>query len=77
MHARSTKTFTVHGGDMENRIKEQQLDLFADRTSAATMRAFQLRLISVLGRIHAHARAAPAGTEEHRLGPRSVPDDDA
>ena len=31
-------------GDMENRIKEQQLDLFADRTSAATMRANQLRL---------------------------------
>ena len=30
-------------GDMENRIKEQQLDLFADRTSAATMRANQLR----------------------------------
>jgi hypothetical protein len=27
-----------------NRIKEQQLDLFADRTSAATMRANQLRL---------------------------------
>jgi hypothetical protein len=25
-------------------IKEQQLDLFADRTSAATMRANQLRL---------------------------------
>jgi len=31
-------------GDMENRIKEQQLCLFADRTSAATMRANQLRL---------------------------------
>ena len=31
-------------GDMENRIKEQQLDLFADRTSAGTMRANQLRL---------------------------------
>ena len=31
-------------GDMENRIKEQQLWLFADRTSAATMRANQLRL---------------------------------
>jgi hypothetical protein len=31
-------------GDMENRIKEQQLMLFADRTSAATMRANQLRL---------------------------------
>ena len=29
---------------MENRIKEQQLDLFADRTSAHTMRANQLRL---------------------------------
>lgn len=31
-------------GDMENRIKQQQLDLFADRTSTATMRANQLRL---------------------------------
>jgi hypothetical protein len=31
-------------GDMENRIKECQLDLFADRTSAATIRANQLRL---------------------------------
>ena len=31
-------------GDMENRIKEQQLDLFADRTSTHTMRANQLRL---------------------------------
>jgi Transposase DDE domain group 1 len=31
-------------GDVENRIKEQQLDLFADRTSTATMRANQLRL---------------------------------
>jgi hypothetical protein len=31
-------------GEMENRIKECQLDLFADRTSAATMQANQLRL---------------------------------
>ena len=31
-------------GEMENRIKEQQLGLFADRTSSATMRANQLRL---------------------------------
>ena len=31
-------------GDMENRIKEQQLDLFADRTSTATLHANQLRL---------------------------------
>jgi hypothetical protein len=31
-------------GEMENRIKEQQMCLFADRTSCATMRANQLRL---------------------------------
>jgi hypothetical protein len=31
-------------GEMENRIKECQLDLFADRTSAASMSANQLRL---------------------------------
>ncbi len=31
-------------GEMENRIKEQQLCLFADRTSCRTMRANQLRL---------------------------------
>ena len=31
-------------GDMENRIKEQQLGLFADRTSTHTMRANQLRV---------------------------------
>ncbi len=31
-------------GEMENKIKEQQLCLFADRTSAATMRANELRL---------------------------------
>jgi len=31
-------------GEMENRIKEQQLHLFADRTSAHSMRANQIRL---------------------------------
>jgi Transposase DDE domain group 1 len=31
-------------GEMENRIKEAQLDLFADRLSTATFRASQLRL---------------------------------
>ena len=31
-------------GDMENRIKEQQLDLFADRTSTHWMASNQLRL---------------------------------
>ena len=37
------KTYCARG-EMENRIKEQHLDLFADRTSTATMRANQLRL---------------------------------
>ena len=31
-------------GEMENRIKEQQLDLFADRTSTQTFESNQLRL---------------------------------
>lgn len=31
-------------GDMENRIKEQQMDMFADRTSTAFMSSNQLRL---------------------------------
>ena len=31
-------------GDMENRVKEQQLDLFADRTSTHRMASKQLRL---------------------------------
>ena len=53
-------------GEMENRIKECQLDLFADRTSAATLRANQLRLwfasmAYVL--VTALRRLALAGTE--------------
>ena len=31
-------------GDMENRIKEQQMDLFADRTSSSSFRTNQMRL---------------------------------
>jgi hypothetical protein len=52
-------------GEMENRIKEQQLGLFADRTSAATMRANQLRLWwSSLAYVLMHAlRRGLAGTE--------------
>lgn len=52
-------------GEMENHIKEQQLALFADRTSAATMRANQLRLyFSSLAYclLHALRRLALAGT---------------
>lgn len=38
------ENFYCARGDMENRIKEQQLDLFADRTSTAPFAANQLRL---------------------------------
>lgn len=31
-------------GDMENRIKEQRMDMFADRTSTAHLKSNQLRL---------------------------------
>jgi Transposase DDE domain group 1 len=45
MNARTLyEDFYCARGDMENRIKEQQMGLFADRTSANTMRANQLRL---------------------------------
>jgi Transposase DDE domain group 1 len=66
-------------GDVENRIKEQQLDLFADRTSAATMRANQLRLwfasfayvlLAALRRIglrHTQFAAATCGTIRLKL----------
>jgi hypothetical protein len=53
-------------GEMENRIKERQLDLFSDRTSAATMRANQLRLwLSSLAYVLMEAvrRLALAGTQ--------------
>ncbi len=36
--------FYCERGDMENRIKEQQLDLYADRTSTAYLASNQLRL---------------------------------
>jgi hypothetical protein len=43
-------------GEMENRIKEQQLDLFADRVSAATMSANQVRLyFASIGYVLMHA----------------------
>jgi hypothetical protein len=45
MEARSLyEDFYCARGDMENRIKEQQLGLFADRTSTALMRSNQNRL---------------------------------
>lgn len=66
-------------GEMENRIKECQLDLYADRTSTRTMRANQLRLwfasfayvlISALRRIglaHTRLAAATCGTIRLKL----------
>ena len=55
-------------GDMENRIKEQQLYLFADRTSAETMRANQIRLwfSSVAYLLMNELRHALRGTELER-----------
>jgi len=56
-------------GEMENRIKEQQLGLFADRTSTATMRGNQLRLyFSSIGYILMHdlRRLALTGTDLER-----------
>lgn len=55
-------------GEMENRIKEQQLDLFADRTSARTMKANQLRLYlaSVAYVLMQALREQLAGTELER-----------
>ena len=66
-------------GQVENRIKEQPLDLFADRTSAATMRANQRRLwftsfayvlLDALRRIglrHTPCAAATCGTIRLKL----------
>jgi len=66
-------------GEMENRIKECQLDLFADRTSAATMRANQLRLwfasmayvlicaLRRIGLVHTQFAQATCGTIRLRL----------
>jgi hypothetical protein len=66
-------------GEMENRIKECQMDLFADRTSAATMAANQLRLwfasfayvllcaLRRIGLVHTQFASATCGTIRLRL----------
>src|SRR3974390_3282417 len=66
-------------GEMENRIKECQLDLFADRTSSATMQANQLRLwfasmayvllcaLRRIGLAHTQFAAATCGTIRLKL----------
>ena len=53
-------------GEMENRIKEQQLDLFADRTSCHQFQANQFRLLlssAAYVLVQALRRTALAGTE--------------
>jgi hypothetical protein len=53
-------------GDVENRIKEQQLDLFADRTSCHRFLANQFRLLlssAAYVLVQALRRIALAGTE--------------
>ena len=59
-------------GEMENRIKECQLDLFADRTSAATMRANHAgRAPEISGGRRARAPVSrPGGARRAPCGPR-------
>ena len=64
---------------MENRIKECQLDLFADRSSSHTLRANQLRLwfasmayvllcaLRRIGLAHTRLAAATCGTIRRKL----------
>jgi hypothetical protein len=62
-------------GEMENRLKEQQLDLFGDRTSCTSMRANQLRvwLASVAYLLMVEFRAtALAGTELERAQTKTI-----
>ena len=69
-------------GEMENRIEERQLDLFADRTSAHGMRANRLRLrfasmahapLRALRRLGlAHTRLAIATCGSLRLEPLKI-----
>jgi hypothetical protein len=62
-------------GEMENRIKEAQLDLFADRLSAATFRANQLRLwlaSAAYVLLQALRRIGLAGTELARASANTI-----
>ena len=62
-------------GEMENRIKEAQLELFADRLSAATFRANQLRLwlaSAAYVLLQALRRIGLAGTELARASAHTI-----
>ena len=62
-------------GEMENRIKEQQLGLFADRTSSRKLAANQLRLYFSSFRLRDAAAVAPVGAGGNGAGIRTVLDD--
>jgi hypothetical protein len=72
--ARRLEALYCARGDTENRIKECQLDLFADRTSTRTMRANQLRLWFAAWPTYCSARcgASGSGTPNSR-GPAAAP----
>jgi hypothetical protein len=55
-------------GEMENRIKECPLDLFAGRTSAATMRQSVTPVVRLVG-LRAALRAAPDWPGLHPVRP--------
>ena len=62
-------------GEMENRIKEQQLGLFADRTSSRKLQANQLRLYFSSFAYVMLAAVAPVGAGGDGAGIRTVLDD--
>ena len=57
---------------MENRIKEQQLALFADRTSSATLRANQLRRIGPRWPTSCSSTSATGGGEPGSPAPNAT-----
>ena len=62
-------------GEMENRIKEQQLGLFADRTSSHYWWANQFPAAARLTGLCADGRDPPAGAQGHEAGPGPGDDD--
>ena len=64
-------------GEMENRIKEQLLDLFADRTSCHAWWANQLQRLLSGGGLRAAGGVAGAGAGGHRSGAGDLRDDPA
>ena len=64
-------------GEMENRIKEQQLGLFADRTSTAEFAVESDPIIFFIGRVLCAGSAAAAGVGGDEDGASAMHDDTA